>query len=288
MGAYFWVVVTSVALAALSGGCAQVTQPVSAAYQANPSDPPDIAAAKADQRAAVAAVRAGDRTEATRLFMKADKEMQDARIRMAQPSAEKLQELREYDAKGDAGVVGHDANNWMNSPDSLASAREQIGEYYENGWAVTRDYATAAHWYQKALDTPGADHIRQKAAFHLAMLYERGGPNLLRDHAKSEQILASNHMTTTQMQAEAAAAEAERERAQERYIASHPTVPNSGPTSANRQLEIEQCKARCWSSARSCASGPMDSGVLGPTAFTLPLSCNLNYGACTNGCALGN
>src|SRR5271170_6947274 len=157
----------SVIVACLGGGCAQVAPPVPAAYQANPSDPPDIAAAKADQRAAVAAVQAGDRTEAVRLFTKANKEMQDARMRMAQPSAEKLQELRDYDAKGDAGVVGHDASNWTNSPDSLASAREQIGKYYESGWVVSRDYAVAASWYQKAFDTPGADHVKQKAAYRL-------------------------------------------------------------------------------------------------------------------------
>jgi TPR repeat protein len=175
-----------------------VAQPVPAAYQANPSDPPDIAAAKADQRAAVAAVRAGDRAAAGQLFTKADKEMQDARVRLAQPNPERLQELRDYDAKGDAGIVGGDPSNWMNSPDSLASAREQIGEYYENGWVVARDYAVAASWYQKALGTPDADHLRQKAAFRLVMLYENGGPGLPRDHAKAETIAAAVGVPTTE------------------------------------------------------------------------------------------
>lgn len=260
MRAYLRVIMTSVALAGVEGGCAQVAQPVPAAFQANPSDPPDIAAAKADQRAAVAAVRAGNRTEGGRLFMKANKEMQDARVRLAQPNPERLQGLREYDAKGDAGIVGHDASDWMNSPDSLASAREQIGEYYENGWVVSRDYAVAASWYRKALDTPGAYHLQQKAAFQLGTLYEHGGPNLPRDHAKSEQIFAANHITTTQMQGEAAAAEAEREREQERYIASHPTPPIKPASSHERNDCLWNCGMAYGSCSDTNSYGWLDIG----------------------------
>ena len=198
-------VLSSVVLPALVGGCAQLaqqTQPVPAQFQANPSDPPDLATAKADERAAIAALRAGNRPEAMRLAERASIELRAARRSEApQPNADQLQALRKLDADGDAGIVGRDANDWTHSPDNLALAREQIGEYYENGGVVQRDYAAAASWYQKALNTPGAYNVTQKAAYRLGMLYEHGGPNLPRDHRKAEQIFAANHLQTPEARA---------------------------------------------------------------------------------------
>jgi hypothetical protein len=146
-------------------------------------------------------------------------------------SAEILQSLRERDAEGDAGRVSRDASDWAHSPDGFASVRVDIGEYYENGWIVPKDFALAAKWYQKALKTPGAYHVMQRAAYKFAMLYEHGGPNLPRNHAKAEQIAASAGMVTT----EAKAAENNREREQAETLLRAFTP--RGPSVSHRQQE---------------------------------------------------
>jgi Sel1 repeat len=95
-------------------------------------------------------------------------------------------------------------------PAVLVSAREQIGECYQNGWGVPRDRAAARKWYEKALNTPGAmstfDRTNlaspvRKASFLLSEMYEhgQGGP---RDHAKAEELLASAGMQTREQMAE--------------------------------------------------------------------------------------
>jgi tetratricopeptide (TPR) repeat protein len=175
------------------------------AYQPLPSDPPNViqelAAAKADVAAAQAAMRMGDRARAMQIAQRAMAELQEARNRRAQLAsgnyAEQLNALRKIESGEAPEMPGVDRE----------VAREQIGEFYENG----QDYAAARRWYQKAIDTPGADFAITKAKVKLANLYEMGlgGP---RDHAKAEQLINSTGVLT--QDAQAAKDKREREQAE--------------------------------------------------------------------------
>jgi TPR repeat protein len=71
--------------------------------------------------------------------------------------------------------------------DNVAEARFSIGEIFETQRGGA---ALAAHWYQKAVDTPGKGFGHDEAAIHLAFLYLHG-TGVPRDPPRARQLLAS-------------------------------------------------------------------------------------------------
>lgn len=75
--------------------------------------------------------------------------------------------------------------------DTLAAARESIGSIYESGLGVPRDYAEAAKWYQKALNTKdingGETDIGFRVKKPLGLLYAYG-LGVSRDRANARQL----------------------------------------------------------------------------------------------------
>jgi len=73
--------------------------------------------------------------------------------------------------------------------DEIAAARESIGEHFEDGTGMPKNYQVAAYWYQKSVDTRGADFGRQLAAMNLAYMY-LNGKGVPQDRMKARALLA--------------------------------------------------------------------------------------------------
>jgi len=172
------------------------------AYQPLPEDPPDVvqelAAAKADSETAQAAMRMGDRARAMQIAKKSTAERQDAENKRAAANYPKdLQLMRAIDA----GQVPE-------QPDmSRAAAREMLGEFYENGLGVQKDYAAARFWYEKAIRTPGDEFWVNMARAHLSNLLGAGLGGA-KDPARAEALI---HQAGGMTQADVIAQEKERE-----------------------------------------------------------------------------
>jgi TPR repeat protein len=68
---------------------------------------------------------------------------------------------------------------------SIASAEIKIADYYRNGLGVPKDYTAAAHWYQKASESPTPFSMRAKV--ELGILYAHG-LGVSQDRAKARQL----------------------------------------------------------------------------------------------------
>jgi TPR repeat protein len=77
--------------------------------------------------------------------------------------------------------------NDMDHSVDLALAEYRVGEYYEKGLGVPRDYAAAAFWYQKSVQNTYAD-FRPRAALGLLYAHGLGVP---RDPAKARAVFGT-------------------------------------------------------------------------------------------------
>jgi Sel1 repeat len=152
-----------------------------ACYRA--SAPPFHLALGRDYAAANAADKAGNYTDAMRLFREigAAPEVSVAYANVALPDVYTVPASKRYEELADdyAGL--------------LAGARSMIGRYYWDGKGVPQDYAEAARWYQKAVDTKdihGDETLFGRAAKRsLGLLYVYG-LGVPRDRAKAREIWA--------------------------------------------------------------------------------------------------
>ena len=130
-----------------------------------------------DELAALNALNKRNYEEAFRLFKKIDAEG-DAAVASIPPGPEVELPDGHRSVYASSGLVR------SGTISTLASAREQIGEFYEKGLdGVGQNYATAVSWYQKA----GLD-IR--ARYRLAFLYA-SGTGVQPNRAKAREILVS-------------------------------------------------------------------------------------------------
>jgi len=123
---------------------------------------------------------------------------------------------------------------------SRAAAQEMLGEFYENGLGVQKDYVAARFWYEKAIRTQGDAFAVNMASAHLANLLGAGlgGP---KDPARAEALI---HQAGGRAQADAIAEEKEREAKLAAFMAALAVTrgQEQGPRSRNQCLAATYCE----------------------------------------------
>jgi hypothetical protein len=137
-------------------------------------------------RAALAASRAQNYAEAMRLWRQVD----------AEPEVDvAFAGLPLTDISSSGGLMNFGNARFAAAYSAgLAHARLDIGSYYEYGLGVPQDYAEAARWYQKCIDTKdihgGATLPARQAKRNLGLLYAYG-LGVPQDRTRAKQIWAS-------------------------------------------------------------------------------------------------